>query len=138
MIIFFHCTFFEHFLSGTSSGAFWFVFPLFFFLFYSTASLPALLLGSSRIARISAIQYFWRTLFTSAQIQLHSKVSRYCVHSPELRLLARKVSQLAAAAIRVGSHSLTTIQQVLQVLGCLLYTSPSPRDQRGSRMPSSA
>ena len=25
-----------------------------------------------------------------------------------------------------------------QCLGCLLYTSPSPRDQRGSRMPSSA
>ena len=24
------------------------------------------------------------------------------------------------------------------VLHCLLYTSPSPRDQRGSRMPSSA
>ena len=28
------------------------------------------------------------------------------------------------------------VQGVLQ--GCLLYTSPSPRDQRGSRMPSSA
>ena len=26
----------------------------------------------------------------------------------------------------------------LQNTGCLLYTSPSPRDQRGSRMPSSA
>ena len=25
-----------------------------------------------------------------------------------------------------------------QIEGCLLYTSPSPRDQRGSRMPSSA
>ena len=25
-----------------------------------------------------------------------------------------------------------------QVIVCLLYTSPSPRDQRGSRMPSSA
>ena len=25
-----------------------------------------------------------------------------------------------------------------QYIGCLLYTSPSPRDQRGSRMPSSA
>ena len=25
-----------------------------------------------------------------------------------------------------------------QGIGCLLYTSPSPRDQRGSRMPSSA
>ena len=25
-----------------------------------------------------------------------------------------------------------------RVIGCLLYTSPSPRDQRGARMPSSA
>ena len=28
------------------------------------------------------------------------------------------------------------VEEVLEV--CLLYTSPSPRDQRGSRMPSSA
>ena len=28
--------------------------------------------------------------------------------------------------------------RALDVLSCLLYTSPSPRDQRGSRMPSSA
>ena len=28
--------------------------------------------------------------------------------------------------------------QLREVLACLLYTSPSPRDQRGSRMPSSA
>ena len=27
---------------------------------------------------------------------------------------------------------------MLEVSSCLLYTSPSPRDQRGSRMPSSA
>ena len=27
---------------------------------------------------------------------------------------------------------------VFESMGCLLYTSPSPRDQRGSRMPSSA
>ena len=27
---------------------------------------------------------------------------------------------------------------LLSALACLLYTSPSPRDQRGSRMPSSA
>ena len=26
----------------------------------------------------------------------------------------------------------------MKVRSCLLYTSPSPRDQRGSRMPSSA
>ena len=29
-------------------------------------------------------------------------------------------------------------KQILTENGCLLYTSPSPRDQRGSRMPSSA
>ena len=29
-------------------------------------------------------------------------------------------------------------EQAKKVLDCLLYTSPSPRDQRGSRMPSSA
>ena len=29
-------------------------------------------------------------------------------------------------------------EDVLQAMACLLYTSPSPRDQRGSRMPSSA
>ena len=30
------------------------------------------------------------------------------------------------------------LKKDLEVLPCLLYTSPSPRDQRGSRMPSSA
>ena len=29
-------------------------------------------------------------------------------------------------------------EQVLKVMDCLLYTSPSPRDKRQSRMPSSA
>ena len=30
------------------------------------------------------------------------------------------------------------IKRNKQYISCLLYTSPSPRDQRGSRMPSSA
>ena len=29
-------------------------------------------------------------------------------------------------------------EKLIKYLACLLYTSPSPRDQRGSRMPSSA
>ena len=36
-----------------------------------------------------------------------------------------------------GSKS-TIVLEVAQHLGCLLYTSPSPRDSRRSRMPSSA
>ena len=30
------------------------------------------------------------------------------------------------------------LEEISNDLSCLLYTSPSPRDQRGSRMPSSA
>ena len=39
-----------------------------------------------------------------------------------------------------GFHTLNGDPNVakLQAYTCLLYTSPSPRDQRGSRMPSSA
>ena len=43
------------------------------------------------------------------------------------------IRTLAAACIL-----LLTISTVLYFYPCLLYTSPSPRDQRGSRMPSSA
>ena len=38
----------------------------------------------------------------------------------------------------VPSPTSVTSNLVAQAKGCLLYTSPSPRDQRGSRMPSSA
>ena len=41
-----------------------------------------------------------------------------------------------------GTHNFTVNPKVISLSGtrlyCLLYTSPSPRDQRGSRMPSSA
>ena len=33
---------------------------------------------------------------------------------------------------------LPRVSRTTRALDCLLYTSPSPRDQRGSRMPSSA
>ena len=33
---------------------------------------------------------------------------------------------------------LSSYKRLLDIYSCLLYTSPSPRDQRGSRMPSSA
>ena len=38
-----------------------------------------------------------------------------------------------------GNRAFCTLNEGLgKVMRCLLYTSPSPRDQRGSRMPSSA
>ena len=41
----------------------------------------------------------------------------------------------ASTAVRIDY---TLFAKELSVRSCLLYTSPSPRDQRGSRMPSSA
>ena len=35
-------------------------------------------------------------------------------------------------------HPFPSVSDIVQSIPCLLYTSPSPRDQRGSRMPSSA
>ena len=40
------------------------------------------------------------------------------------------------ASENIVSHAVMQAQG--SVMTCLLYTSPSPRDQRGSRMPSSA
>ena len=44
----------------------------------------------------------------------------------------------AVAELPVGGEA-NPVAGIAELLGdCLLYTSPSPRDQRGSRMPSSA
>ena len=51
------------------------------------------------------------------------------------------VKACPTGAIRFGSkedmHTFAA-ERVVDLKACLLYTSPSPRDQRGSRMPSSA
>ena len=46
----------------------------------------------------------------------------------------------ATTQVERGSYPYTrvTIETDTSTSPCLLYTSPSPRDQRGSRMPSSA
>ena len=43
-----------------------------------------------------------------------------------------------ALAEQLGVSRGSVVTAYDQLEGCLLYTSPSPRDQRGSRMPSSA
>ena len=44
----------------------------------------------------------------------------------------------SVAALEVAGASKAAVAREARAGGCLLYTSPSPRDQRGSRMPSSA
>ena len=49
---------------------------------------------------------------------------------------ARKV--LCIKVLGGSKKRYARIGDIIKVTVCLLYTSPSPRDQRGSRMPSSA
>ena len=54
-----------------------------------------------------------------------------------------RAALMARELIKVKLHNnspedKTIFQELADMLGCLLYTSPSPRDMRRSRMPSSA
>ena len=47
--------------------------------------------------------------------------------------------QVALQLASIGATNLRLIDfDIVDATNCLLYTSPSPRDQRGARMPSSA
>ena len=56
-----------------------------------------------------------------------------------IKLIAEQVPNIlvGAGSVRTARH-FDEIASVGASFACLLYTSPSPRDQRGSRMPSSA
>ena len=54
------------------------------------------------------------------------------------KVLRGKGKASAETALHLRIVEATQAGAVLHTHSCLLYTSPSPRDQRGSRMPSSA
>ena len=55
------------------------------------------------------------------------------------KLIGSKLRQdVDAAAFRVAGYAGLQLETQRPLYGCLLYTSPSPRDKRQSRMPSSA
>ena len=59
----------------------------------------------------------------------------------QLKILRKsaKLSQTQLAnKVGVTFQQIQKYERGTNRIGCLLYTSPSPRDQRGSRMPSSA
>ena len=61
------------------------------------------------------------------------KVGLSCFAGPTL------AEQVNATTWRFDTNDYTVLGRLIDWgINCLLYTSPSPRDQRGSRMPSSA
>ena len=59
------------------------------------------------------------------QVEVPQEILRYC-------------DQFTMDSHRNELKYLDCVYMNMGYYGCLLYTSPSPRDQRGSRMPSSA
>ena len=75
---------------------------------------------------------------TVLEIDLNALEHNFNVISSKLKPSTKFMSVVKAGGY--GSDSIE-IAKKLESIGidyCLLYTSPSPRDQRGSRMPSSA
>ena len=66
-------------------------------------------------------------------------VDRFVTHELKERVIDRARYILTQIEYHITGHtSELSINSTEDVHVCLLYTSPSPRDQRGSRMPSSA
>ena len=86
--------------------------------------------------------------FAATPVQAQSKKELEAQNVALAERLTRLESRLltgdpAAERLMTRIDSLEAAQRALRgelerVAYCLLYTSPSPRDQRGSRMPSSA
>ena len=76
---------------------------------------------------------------SSRILTLQARIPKFQVHNEEI-LGATPVSQnqIQVFAKTPGSTQLNLWDTNDKLYTCLLYTSPSPRDQRGSRMPSSA
>ena len=112
-------------------------------------------LGAGNAAYVAKIRYF---IHSSEAANLSKYIGHTfvgCVETPELVTVLTEVSTSAGqvAHYNYDIHTDTSIDQDHLVLtevdyfqdnnndgvdDCLLYTSPSPRDKRQSRMPSSA
>ena len=66
---------------------------------------------------------------------VYEVVMAYVFNKPTLWNFDFSMQMYGAILMMSGAYCLAT---EAHVRGCLLYTSPSPRDQRGARMPSSA
>ena len=93
-----------------------------------TGSLTALPVIETQAGDVSAFVPTNVISITDGQIFLESDLFNAGV---------RPAMNAGISVSRVGGAAQTKVMKKLSG-GCLLYTSPSPRDQRGSRMPSSA
>ena len=79
----------------------------------------------------------WQGAADNDVLLLLNDCARVSLDDETKMIIAKLVQKEQDAALILNKIDLATPEQVL-VRTCLLYTSPSPRDKRQSRMPSSA
>ena len=78
-----------------------------------------------------------KRLYSTGSVDGIACAASFAIDGGKLTLLnSQPIGDGGAAHVSVNSEARFLL--TAQYGGCLLYTSPSPRDQRGSRMPSSA
>eukprot|EP00829_Urostomides_striatus_P003793 TRINITY_DN14126_c0_g1_i1.p1 TRINITY_DN14126_c0_g1~~TRINITY_DN14126_c0_g1_i1.p1 ORF type:complete len:102 (+),score=33.97 TRINITY_DN14126_c0_g1_i1:66-371(+) len=72
----------------------------------------------------------------NAWVPLTATIDKSNIH----KLVGSAASEVLQSTLKKRTSDNVTVVIIAfdNVLSCLLYTSPSPRDQRGARMPSSA
>ena len=75
---------------------------------------------------------------TGLDVGIDQPITSVEVMSAEPELDAASAQEEAQTEYLSTGNVMAGRVTILQPEGCLLYTSPSPRDQRGARMPSSA
>ena len=75
---------------------------------------------------------------TTRSIRDPEAATAWVLSQPDTQQNQALIQSSLMAVIHTNPESATLLYENLPANICLLYTSPSPRDQRGSRMPSSA
>ena len=68
--------------------------------------------------------------------KLTIKINELFLNDPKIKQMF--IFEAASGITKFGDKSISRAERMVEFDPCLLYTSPSPRDQSGSRMPSSA
>ena len=90
--------------------------------------MPAIVALTAGGAVLAAMRTWRKELARASELNESERQQRVADLKAERSAALRQLT-LGAATLQMESDDLSI---------CLLYTSPSPRDQRGSRMPSSA
>ena len=85
-------------------------------------------------------RFFLRLMSKNVMLYSEMVATKSAIHGDRKKILSFSPEEKPLALQVGGSNKeeLSEVAKIAEDMGCLLYTSPSPRDRSSSRMPSSA